>query len=83
VFSRLEGLYDGVAGGVVVPGGMFVPGVIAAAHIAADQADAQMDPGVACFQAVFAALTAGRHRLNLIEMCALGAHVYLSVSRNQ
>jgi len=40
-------------------GGVFVLGRIAAAHVAANQAFPQMDPGIAHLQAFLAALAAG------------------------
>jgi hypothetical protein len=43
-----------------------VKGLVPAAHVAAGEAQSQVDPPPADFQAVFAALGAGRHLLNLI-----------------
>jgi hypothetical protein len=47
ILARLEGLYDGVVGGVEVPGGVFVLGVVAATDVAAGEADAQVHPAIA------------------------------------
>jgi len=47
VLTRLDGLYDRVAGGVKVFGGVLVFGGIAAAYVSAGAAQAQMHPGVA------------------------------------
>ena len=52
-------------------GGVFVRGVIAAAYVTADQADAQMYPAAAHFQALFTAFCAGHDVLNLIQMGAV------------
>jgi hypothetical protein len=49
--------------------GVFVLGRIAAAHMAANQALPQMDPGIAHLQAFLAALAAG---LNLPEFSQVG-----------
>jgi hypothetical protein len=58
-FARFEGLHDGVLGGMKMFGGVFVFGGIAAADVAALEAQAQVDPGVAHFQALFAAAGVG------------------------
>jgi hypothetical protein len=51
-------------------GGMFVLGRIAASNMSASQALAQMHPGIAHFQALFAALAAGLYLPNLSQVCA-------------
>jgi hypothetical protein len=56
---------------VKVPGRVFVFRIVAAAYIAADQADAQMDPAVPDFQAVSTAVRAGCDCLDLIQVGAL------------
>ena len=58
VLARLEGLHDGVLGLMEVLGGVLVLGGIAAAHVAADEAFAQVHPGVAHLQAFLAAFAA-------------------------
>jgi hypothetical protein len=50
---------------VVVLGGVLVLGTVAAAHVAARQAQPQVDPGVAHFQAFFAA---GGFRLHIPDL---------------
>jgi hypothetical protein len=60
---------------VVVPkmlGGVFVLGGIATAHLAAYHAQAQVNPGVADFDAFFADMFIGGFDLDLIQMLALG-----------
>ena len=46
VLSRLQGLDDGVIGGVEVLRGVLVLRVIAASHVAAREAEAKVNPGV-------------------------------------
>ena len=52
-----------MAGFVVVFGGVFVGGAVAAADVAAGEAEAQIDPGFAAVQALLAALGLGRDGL--------------------
>jgi hypothetical protein len=60
-------------GGVMeVFGSMFVFGRIAASHVAAFHAQAQVDPGVAGFHALFADVLVGGSDFDLIQMLALG-----------
>jgi hypothetical protein len=54
-FAGFEGLHDGVFGGMKMFGGVLVFGGIATADVAAFEAQAQVDPGVAHFQAFFTA----------------------------
>lgn len=49
-------------------GGMLVLGLVSAAHVPADFAQAQVDPGIARLQAFYAAITACFHRVDLFEM---------------
>lgn len=70
VLARLERLHDRVLGCVKVFGRMFIFGTIAAADVSTDQADAQMDPAVADFQAVLATLLAWGHFINEFKMRA-------------
>jgi hypothetical protein len=60
VFSRLKGFYDRMMLGVKMFCGVLVFRTIAAADVAAGEAQAQVDPVVAHFQALFAAVGAGR-----------------------
>ncbi len=55
-FAGLDGLHDRVLGGVEMFGGVLVFRGIAAAHFSAFQAEPQVHPGVADFEAFFAAL---------------------------
>src|SRR4051795_886313 len=55
VLARLDGLDDGVAGGMEVLRRVLVLRGIAAADLAAGETQPQMDPGVAHLQALFAA----------------------------
>jgi hypothetical protein len=46
IFSRLKRLYDRMVGGVEVLGRVLVLGIVAAAHVPASEAQAQMHPRV-------------------------------------
>src|SRR5207253_10499626 len=70
VFSRLERLHDGMAGGVVMLGGVPVRRGIAAADVATGQAEPQVYPGVPARQAFGTALRAGRDILDFTEVRA-------------
>jgi len=72
ILPRLQRLNDGVAGFVVVFGGVFVGGAVAAADVAAGEAEAQIDPGFAAVQALLAALGLGRDGLNPAVVWAAG-----------
>jgi len=74
ILARLERLDDRMAAGVEVFSGVPVFGLIAAAHMAALQAEAQMHPRITCLQAIFAALRAGRDLADRIEMRTHGFH---------
>jgi hypothetical protein len=65
VFAGFEGAHDGVLGAVEVFGGVLVFGGVAAADVAALHAEAEMHPGVAHFQALFAAFGV---RCNLVNV---------------
>jgi len=60
--------------GVKVLGRMLVLGAIAAAHMSADQAQAQMHPAIAHPQTLFAPVGAGGHFADLIQVGAVGRH---------
>jgi hypothetical protein len=74
VFAWLEGADDRVFLVAVVSGGVFVLGRVAATHVAASEAEAQVDPGVSHFKTFFAASAAGFDFVNLIEVRALLCH---------
>jgi hypothetical protein len=70
VLSWLERLHDRVLGLVEMLRRVLVLRRIAASHVSADQTETQMHPGIACLQAVFAALRARRNIPDLAEMGA-------------
>src|SRR5579864_7020893 len=80
VLARLEGLDQGMVAVHKVLGGVSVLRVVAAADVAAREAEAEMDPGVAHLQALLAAIAAGGNILNLIEMRARCGHEWLLTS---
>src|SRR5579872_1724091 len=70
VFSRFDGPYYGVFGGMKVFGGVLVLGGVAATHVAAHQAQAEMDPGISHLQALFAAAGVRLDMMNLLHVNA-------------
>lgn len=74
VLVRLERLDDGMASRMKVFPGVLVLRVVAAAYVAARQAEAQVYPCVAHLQALFAAIPGGRHILNCFQMRASRCH---------
>jgi hypothetical protein len=70
-FAGFEGFHDGVLGLMEVFGGVFVLGGITAADVAALEAQAQVDPSVAHFQALLAAAGVRFDGANLRKMHAL------------
>jgi hypothetical protein len=60
--------------------GMFILGRIATAHVPAGKAQAQVNPGIPGFHAVFAYMLAGLLDLDLIEMGAFVSHWVLQVT---
>src|SRR3954452_14138098 len=75
-FRRLQGADDRVAVSHGVTAGMPVGGVVAAADLAALQADAQVEPFASAGEAVLAACNGGRQlgHVHVIEMCAGRGH---------
>jgi hypothetical protein len=65
VFGGFERTHDGVLGAVEMLGGVLVFGGVAAAHVAALHAQAEMNPSVTHFQALFAALGVRRDFVNV------------------
>jgi hypothetical protein len=63
-----------MAGGVKMLAGVLVLGGIAAAHVAALQAQAKVDPGVAGFDAILADVLIGAGNANLVQVSALCGH---------
>jgi len=62
---------------VEVLGGMLVFGRVAAANIATDETQAQVNPGISQFYALFAYVLASGSELDLIEVRALFRHKFL------
>jgi hypothetical protein len=77
ILSRLRRTHDGVLRRMEMLRGVLVLRRIAAAHVSAPQAHAQMNPRVVHLQAFFAALRARLHRTDLIEVCARNWHYAL------
>jgi hypothetical protein len=64
-------------GAVEMPGGVFVPGGVATANLAADEAHAEMNPGIAKLDAFFTDMFVGLPYFDLIEVRALFGHRFL------
>ena len=64
-------------------GGVLVLGRIAAADMAAGQAQAQMDPGIAGLDAIFADMLGSLSNLDLAEVTTLSLHASLPRHRGQ
>jgi hypothetical protein len=67
-FAGFEGFHDGVLGFMEMLGGVLVFGGVAAADVAALEAEAQVDPGVAHLEALFAPLSVRLDGANQTEM---------------
>jgi hypothetical protein len=80
VFAGLDGSHDGVVHGMKMLGSVLVLGRIAAAHVAADHAQPEMDPGVAHLQALFTAVGVGLHVPDLVHVTTVGHLVLLSIA---
>src|SRR5215467_7287789 len=74
IFARLEGLDNRVIGGVEMLRSVFVFRRIAAADVPADEALAQVHPGVANPQAILTAVRARCDISYLVEVCTLHCH---------
>jgi hypothetical protein len=55
IFARLKRRNYGVLGRMKMSGGVFVLGTVTTTHVAALQAQAQMDPAIAGFKTIFTA----------------------------
>ena len=66
--GRIVTFDNGMFGAMEMFGGMLVFGLIAAADMTADAAEAQMKPGIALPQTFLAAQRAGRHVADGIQM---------------
>jgi hypothetical protein len=78
VFTRLEGLDNGMAGRMEMAGSVFVFRGVATANVPADKALAQVYPGIANFQAVLAAISTRRNFSNLVEVRTIYCHQFFS-----
>jgi hypothetical protein len=74
IFARLEGLDNRVVGRVEMLCSVFVFRRIAAADVPADEALAQVHPGVANPQAILTAVCARRNISYLVKVCTLLCH---------
>lgn len=82
ILTWLERLDNRVVRRVKMLGGVLVLGRVTAAHMSTNAAEAQMHPGIAYLQALFAALPAWRHVADLIQMrTGLRHRVLLSCDR--
>ena len=79
VFARLQRLNQGMSGLVEMLGRVLARRSVAASHMPADQADAQVHPPTPCLQTLLAPLGVGRNVMDLIQMPA--AHALFSVPR--
>src|SRR5204862_5181016 len=73
VLAAFEGLHQRVMSGAEMLGGVLVLGGIAAADVPAGETQAEVDPGVAGLQTLFAAVRARLHVVDLIQVGA-GRH---------
>lgn len=81
VFAGLERLDDWVLGRLKVFGGVAVGARIATTDMPVGETLPQVDPGVAGFEALLAALGRGLHVAYLVEMAALLLHGRLLCGR--
>jgi hypothetical protein len=63
-----------VLGVVKVLGGVLILGRVATGRMSADQAHAQVDPGVACLDAVFAHMLVRLSYFDLVKVSAFFCH---------
>ena len=71
VFSGFDGSHDGVVSVVEVFGGVLIFRRIAAADVTTAQTQAEVDPGIAHFQALLTSFCVRLHIMDLIEMGTL------------
>src|SRR5579859_6241209 len=69
--TGLEGLDHWMIGSMEMFGCMLILRRVAAANMTADQAQPQVDPGIATLQTLLTTLCTWRHLVNLIKMCTL------------
>ena len=74
VLARLKRSDDRVTGAPEMSGGVLVRRAVAAAHVAANHAESEVNPRSASPQAVLAAVAARGDGADLVEMRAAGSH---------
>ena len=78
IFTGLEGLDNGMAGRMEMPGSVFVLRGVATANVPADKALAQVYPGIANFQAILAAISTRDNFPDLVEVRTIYCHQFFS-----
>ena len=73
-FAGLDGPHDRVLGPTEVFGRMLVPGAVAAAHVTAVKAHAEVDPGVAGLEALLSTIRVRTDVADRIEVRTLLRH---------
>jgi hypothetical protein len=71
-FSGFDGAHQGMVFVTKMFGGVSVLGRIAASHVAAHHAQAEVNPGISEFYALFTDVLAGGGDFDLIQMLAFG-----------
>jgi hypothetical protein len=74
-FAGFEGAHHGMFGLMKMLGSMRIFGRVAAAYMSADEALPQVDPSVACLQALPAAFATGGYFFNFVDVGAGGFYV--------
>src|SRR5712692_3091380 len=77
VLTRLEGLDNGVVGGVKMPGGVLILRRVTATNMSTRETEAQVHPGVTCFQTIFAPIGARRDFVYLVQVATLFCHLLM------
>src|SRR5271166_5090337 len=76
-FSGLNRAHERMLGVVKVLGGVLVLGRVTTAHLPADEAHAQVDPGIAHFHALFTGMFPCASNFDLVKMGAFFRHTFL------
>lgn len=74
VLSRLKGLDNRVVGRMEMPGSVLILRVVATTNMSTGETEAQVNPGITGFQAIFAAVCTGGDLSYLVEMRTLFFH---------
>jgi hypothetical protein len=83
VLSGFKGLHNGMLGLMKVLGGVFIFGRVTAPDVTADETFPQVNPGIAHFEALLAALAAGLDLADLFDVrTSLGLRHASSESEN-